>query len=87
MLSGHDHLLSAFKVGNCYLKMTGPSGKWHVSYKEKPLCTPFPDFGGAPFHIFTEDRAHMKTVVTIKERQIVYEFVNIMDGSVVRKIV
>lgn len=33
VFSGHDHLFSAFKVGNCYLKMTGPGGKWHTSYK------------------------------------------------------
>ena len=35
VFSGHDHLLSAFRVGNCYLKMAGPGGKWHVSYNEK----------------------------------------------------
>ena len=25
VFSGHDHLLSAFRVDNCYIKMTGPS--------------------------------------------------------------
>lgn len=87
VFSGHDHLLSAFKVGNCYLKMAGPGGKWHVSYKEKLINGPLPDFSGAPFHLFTADQPHVKTMVTIEEQQIRYEFVDIMDGTVVKEIV
>ena len=86
VFSGHDHLLSAFRVGNCFLKMAGPGGRWHVSYDAKKQRPPRPGLSGAPFHLFTEDRPHMKTLVAIGEHQIVYRFVDIMDGAVVQEI-